>query len=105
MSWFEPGPRCAEHHYRRRHLLACGCEACNLSTQRARRRARQQGDLGDELLDDGTAERVEIFGHEDERAGTADDIVLIIFLKATGRVSMLGIPRHRPIAQDDKPID
>src|SRR5262249_7497346 len=88
LSCFENGPtqRRAIHDGGRRNFLACGCEACNLSAQRARRRPRQQGDLGDEFLDDSAAERVEVLGDEDERARTANDVVLVIFFEATRRV-------------------
>src|SRR5262245_59864670 len=66
---------------------------------------RERGNLGDQFLDDGAAERVEVLGHQNERARAADNVVLVVFLEAARRIGMLGVPRHRPVAQDDVPID
>src|SRR5262245_34712415 len=45
------------------------------------RRRRERGNFGDQFLDDGTAERVEVLGHQNERARTADNVVLIVLLE------------------------
>src|SRR5262249_36132326 len=73
--------------------------------RRGMRCRRERGNLGDQLLDDGAPERVEVLGHQNERARAADNVVLVVFLEAARRIGMLGVPRHRPVAQDDEPID
>src|SRR3954469_18441953 len=52
---------------------------------------RMKRDLGDHLLDDGAAEGIEVFGHQDECARAADDIVLVVFLESAWRIGMLGV--------------
>src|SRR5215831_10448611 len=69
------------------------------------RRRRERGNFGDQFLDDGTAERVEVLGHQNERARAADNVVLIVLLETARGVGVFGIPRHRPVAQDDESID
>ena len=65
-----------------------------------------QGDLGDQLLDDGLAERIEVFGHHDECPRAADNIVLIVFLQTARRVDVLGVPGHgRGVAENHQAID
>ena len=76
-----------------------------VSTHDDVRRRRQEGNLGDQLLDDRPAERVEILRHQDECAGAADDVVLVVFLEPAGRVGVLGVPGHRPVAENDQAVD
>src|SRR5208282_4860560 len=61
--------------------------------------------LGDHLLDDGLAERVEVFRHQDEGAGAADDIVAIIILQAARWIGVVGIPSQRRVAENDETVD
>src|SRR5208282_3078557 len=61
--------------------------------------------LGDHLLDDGLAERVEVFRHQDKGAGTADDIVAVIVVEAARWIGVVGIPYQRGLAEDDKTVD
>src|SRR5262249_14431274 len=68
------------------------------------RRAREPGNFGDQFLDDGAAERVEVLGHQNERARAADDVVLIVFLEAARRVGVLGVTRNRPVYTDGRPM-
>jgi hypothetical protein len=77
----------------------------NPSAQYGAADGRERGGLGDQLLNDCASERIEILRHQHERARTADDIFLIIFVQAAGRVGVLGIPGHRPVAQDQKSIN
>src|SRR5215471_16733811 len=51
------------------------------STHQCAVRRREQRDLGDQLLENGAAERVEVLRHQDKGAGAADDVVLIIFIE------------------------
>src|SRR5215831_13710425 len=47
-------------------------------------------DLLDQLLSERPAERLVAFGNHRERAGTADDMVLEVFLQAARRIGVLG---------------
>ena len=100
-------PTAQIERYTRRpgNCLPCCGKACNVSAHQTLRRGRERGNLGDQFLDDGAAERVEVLGHQNERARAADHVVLVVFLEAARRIGMLGVPRHRPVAQDDEPID
>jgi hypothetical protein len=62
-------------------------------------------DLGDHLLDDGATEGIEVLRHQDECARAADHIVLVVFLEPAGRIGVFGVPRHRPVAEDDEAVD
>src|SRR5271165_3767076 len=61
--------------------------------------------LGNQFLDDGAAERVEVLGDQNEGAGSADHIVLIVFFETAGWICVLCIPGHRPIAENDETVD
>src|SRR4051812_30806472 len=61
--------------------------------------------LGDHLFDDGTAEGLEILRHHHERAGPADDVILVIFREPPRRVRVLRVPGDRAVAQDHEAID
>src|SRR6476646_2079552 len=87
------------------NCLACWGAACNVSAHQAMRLSRQQCNLGYESLDDGATERVEILSDQDERPGTADDIILVVYLEPAVRVGMLGGPRLRLVHQDHQTID
>jgi hypothetical protein len=69
------------------------------------RGGRDKRNLGDQLLDDGAAERAEVLGYQNEGTRSADHIVLIIFFETAGRICVLGIPGYRPIAENDETID
>src|SRR5262249_3848996 len=69
------------------------------------RRRRERGNLGDLSLGGRTAERFEFLAPKNDRPRTADNVVLIVLLEAARGVGVLGIPRHRPLAQDDESID
>src|SRR5271166_5552698 len=80
-----------------------GCRPRPLA--RDMRGGRDKRNLGDQLLDDGAAERAEVLGYQNEGARSADHIVLIVFFETAGRICVLGIPGYRPIAENDETID
>src|ERR1700674_5012977 len=56
------------------------------------------GDFGDQLLDKGLAEGIEILCLEHEGARPADNIVAVVIGQAPGRVGVLRVPRQRGLA-------
>src|ERR1700722_10673303 len=63
------------------------------------------GNLGDQLVEDGLPERLEVLGHQHEGAGAAGHVVAIIVVQPSRRVGVIGIPRHRALAQNDEAVD
>src|SRR5262249_18395589 len=68
-------------------------------------RVLDAGDFGDQLVQDRLAEGVEILCYHYERTGAADHVVAVIVVETAGRIGVIGVPRHRPFAQDDEAID
>src|SRR5262245_53794293 len=113
---FQCGPRLERFEktwlYVERALRSRSSEAAAEAGMRQRvsahddmRRRRKRGNFGDQFLDDGTAERVEVLGHQNESDLAAYDDVLRGLLETARGVGVYGIPQHRPVAHDDESID
>src|SRR5262245_31637863 len=83
----------------------CACFAKGESAQPGVAGLMRLGDLGDQLVDQGRAEGLEVFRDHNESAGAADHVVPVVVGKAAGRVGVFGIPRRRRVAEDDQSVD
>src|SRR5580704_4208396 len=61
--------------------------------------------LGDHFFDDGLTKRVEVFRDHDEGARAAHHVATIIIGETARRIGVVGIPRHRVVAEDHEPVD
>src|SRR5258708_4448624 len=66
---------------------------------------RGRGNLGDQLAQTRMPERLEAVGPQQEGSGPADHIVAIVVVEAAGWIGMVGVPRHRLLAQNHEAVD